>query len=657
MSGDDDAAAAKKKNDDDDGGGGTPCWMRKGAGSGDVAAVRKCELALVEHQAEALQAQMDMEAASNETLLRVFVIVRAMLVRLGRVCYGGTAINNLLPKREQFYDQAADVPDYDAYSPDAMGDARETVDTLQRVGITNVEARAGVHVGTYKVFANAVAVLDITQMPPDVFRCVQATAVPDAKDGLLYCNPFYLRIGVHAELARPRGDVSRWSKIVKRLALLDDAYPLSDAAAAARLEETLRAASATSAAAVAPPPPICNAAAVVAADGRQQLLQPMRGEVAALAAQVLAAQGGVFAGGLAYAVYDELDRRSSGDGKKRAEELVCATAAQSAYDAPLLDVLVVDLPAAAGALAAALGCARSAGSARRAAAAVVARQTIAAMLADPSTSSDVTPTQLCAPNEFGGRLLMYPAVPDFIGQRVEYIARDGARVFAVYHTGEVCAPYSETAFTHAMALKAFGPACGGSNCMMGKAVLPRRVRVANLDVAVTLLGRIAFVPSARRADALGSTRRLLAVFARHALEQRAPWARFQLPCAGEQYGLPELRQEKTEAKATLQRLNIKFGHPAYDRWFFKYEGAKKTENKGQQQQQNSGSKRKRADQEEEEGEEEANAASPATARTKRRYRRRAAAPPTARRQRRTAQRTARPRKQKAAPGDPFFWLY
>jgi ribose-phosphate pyrophosphokinase len=43
---------------------------------------------------------------------------------------------------------------------------------LHAAGVRDVEARSGVHVGTYKVFANFVGVLDVTEMPADLMDSV-----------------------------------------------------------------------------------------------------------------------------------------------------------------------------------------------------------------------------------------------------------------------------------------------------------------------------------------------------------------------------------------------------------------------------------------------------------------------------------------------------
>ena len=68
------------------------------------------------------------------------------------ICYGGTAINNILPKEDQFYDLSREIPDYDFFSPDAKNDAKKLADIYGNLGYSDVEAKAGQHFGTFNVF-------------------------------------------------------------------------------------------------------------------------------------------------------------------------------------------------------------------------------------------------------------------------------------------------------------------------------------------------------------------------------------------------------------------------------------------------------------------------------------------------------------------------
>ena len=86
------------------------------------------------------------------------------------ICYGGTAINNILPKNDRFYDFDKEIPDYDFFSKDALDDAKELADIYYKEGFKEVQAKAGVHHGTYKVFVNFTGIADITQLEPQIYN-------------------------------------------------------------------------------------------------------------------------------------------------------------------------------------------------------------------------------------------------------------------------------------------------------------------------------------------------------------------------------------------------------------------------------------------------------------------------------------------------------
>ena len=155
---------------------------------------------------------------------QIFKIVEKFIKDKKLICYGGIAINNILPKKEQFYDINLDYPDYDFFSSNAMNDAKELADIYFANGFEEVEAKAGVHTGTYKIYVNFISVADITFMDSYLFTILQNNCI--TKDNIYYAPPNFLRMSAYLELSRPDGDVSRWEKIWKRLVLLNMYFPI-----------------------------------------------------------------------------------------------------------------------------------------------------------------------------------------------------------------------------------------------------------------------------------------------------------------------------------------------------------------------------------------------------------------------------------------------
>jgi hypothetical protein len=164
--------------------------------------------------------------AQSPDIIKIINILETFLKRKHLICYGGTAINNILPEQDQFYNKDVEIPDYDFYSANALNDAKELADIYNTMGYNDVEARAAVHVGTYKVFVNFIPVADVTQMEPKLFKVVLKESLKI--NGIHYAPPNYLRMSVYKELSRPMGDISRWEKVYKRLVLLNKNYPLKN---------------------------------------------------------------------------------------------------------------------------------------------------------------------------------------------------------------------------------------------------------------------------------------------------------------------------------------------------------------------------------------------------------------------------------------------
>ena len=154
----------------------------------------------------------------------IISIVEEFLQNKKLICYGGTAINNILPEQDKFYNKNLEIPDYDFFSPNAMNDAKELADIYYKRGYDEVEAKAGIHVGTFKVFVNYIPVADITFLDKKIFRILLKESIK--VNNIYYCPANYLRMSMYLELSRPNGDVSRWEKILKRLILLNKNYPL-----------------------------------------------------------------------------------------------------------------------------------------------------------------------------------------------------------------------------------------------------------------------------------------------------------------------------------------------------------------------------------------------------------------------------------------------
>ena len=172
---------------------------------------QECELAILRTAIDKAEERTGRAAANSSEVKKIITIVENFLKRKKLICYGGTAINNILPKQDQFYNTDVEIPDYDFFSPNALQDSKELTDDYVKEGFLEVEAKSGQHHGTFKVFVNFIPVADITFLHKDIYKSLKTEAVRVA--GILYAPPNYLRMSMYLELSRPGGDVSRWEKV------------------------------------------------------------------------------------------------------------------------------------------------------------------------------------------------------------------------------------------------------------------------------------------------------------------------------------------------------------------------------------------------------------------------------------------------------------
>ena len=160
----------------------------------------------------------------SDDIKNIINILERFLRTNKTLCYGGTAVNNILPEQDRFYNRNIEIPDYDFFTPKPIEIAKKLANIYYNNGYQEVEAKAGVHTGTYKVFVNFIPIADITYLDKELFDNLFKKSIKI--NAINYCPPDFLRMAMYLELSRPLGDITRWEKIFKRLMLLNKNYPL-----------------------------------------------------------------------------------------------------------------------------------------------------------------------------------------------------------------------------------------------------------------------------------------------------------------------------------------------------------------------------------------------------------------------------------------------
>ena len=184
----------------------------------------KSQIERIKLASEQAQKKLDYTTAHSEEILYAISIVEKFLRKKQLICYGGQAINAHLPKSHKIYDPTYSIPDYDFFSPSPASDITILTTMLQRAGFKDVSIREGMHEGTMKVYVDYVPVADITELHPIMFKIMHKRSA--VFDGIHYLDASSLRMLMYLELSRPRGEISRWSKVFERLMIFNEFIPI-----------------------------------------------------------------------------------------------------------------------------------------------------------------------------------------------------------------------------------------------------------------------------------------------------------------------------------------------------------------------------------------------------------------------------------------------
>jgi len=185
----------------------------------------ECELYILQKAISKAEKKKGKLLIEQKRIQHLIELIQQFIIDNKLIIYGGIAINNILPQEEQFYKEH-EFPDYDIFSFKPVEHAKKLVDILIKEGFQYVEAKSGLHYGTYKVFSDFIPVVDITHIPQKIYNNLFKNSINIG--GFYYAPPNFLRMSMYLELSSPIGDVSRWNKVYNRLQLLNRFYPIMD---------------------------------------------------------------------------------------------------------------------------------------------------------------------------------------------------------------------------------------------------------------------------------------------------------------------------------------------------------------------------------------------------------------------------------------------
>lgn len=173
---------------------------------------------------ESIAKDQTREMILDPKIINTLKYVESFVSKHRLVVYGGTALNAVLPLKDRFYSPEYDLPDWDFFSDNPVHHAIAIADEVHKKTGSETFVTTAAHHGTYKVYADGVSIADITHVDTELLEVLRTHSLK--RDNILYSGPDYLRMAAYLELSRPRGQVDRWEKVMKRLSLVNRAHPI-----------------------------------------------------------------------------------------------------------------------------------------------------------------------------------------------------------------------------------------------------------------------------------------------------------------------------------------------------------------------------------------------------------------------------------------------
>ena len=82
----------------------------------DIKSFEENELSILREAVDEANILVGKKLAQSEEVLNIINILEHFLRVNKTICYGGTAVNNILPEQYKFYNRNIEIPDYDFFS-------------------------------------------------------------------------------------------------------------------------------------------------------------------------------------------------------------------------------------------------------------------------------------------------------------------------------------------------------------------------------------------------------------------------------------------------------------------------------------------------------------------------------------------------------------
>lgn len=170
----------------------------------------------------------DIEKENYEKYFYIYKIAIDFLKgRSDVLLYGGTAINEILPKKFKIYDEY-ELPDVDIFTSNSKKLINAILSHYKKnfKDVKLVYYNVALHENTYKLYAEGLQVLDITEIPKKDFKFLKKSAI-NTEIGIPSVGTRFIKFTLHL-LSAQSYDSRRWSKVYDRLIKIYKQYPVDN---------------------------------------------------------------------------------------------------------------------------------------------------------------------------------------------------------------------------------------------------------------------------------------------------------------------------------------------------------------------------------------------------------------------------------------------
>lgn len=183
--------------------------------------IKKGVIEKIENLAE--QKEKEIQRNYYDKYYKFYETALNVLKRHNVLLYGGTAVNELFPKKFKFYDKK-ELPDIDVFCTDHTVIADDIIRTFAKQGYTLTTVKEALHPDTYKIMIEGLQLIDLSVVSESFFTMLRKNGRSTSL-GIPTVNIDYIKYSFHIVLSEPL-NAYRWAKVYQRMVRFYEVFPI-----------------------------------------------------------------------------------------------------------------------------------------------------------------------------------------------------------------------------------------------------------------------------------------------------------------------------------------------------------------------------------------------------------------------------------------------